>query len=135
VTAGPVPVPTPLTRPFWDGSARGELLIQHCDACGRSAFPPRPHCASCAEPLRWVRATGEGTLVTFAINHRPDPSFEVSDPQILAVVELDEGVRMATSLIGLDPDPDAIAIGMAVSVTFIPRGGLRLPVFAPQEPA
>lgn len=129
MTAGPFPVPTPLTQPFWDGAARGELRVQRCDGCGRRTFPPRAFCPACAGPLEWIACTGRATVASFAINHRPDAAFETAEPQILALVQLEEGVRMATTLVGMAPDPDAIALGMPVTVVFVRRGPQSIPVF------
>ena len=129
MTAGPVPVPTPLTAPFWEGASRGELCVQRCSSCEEHRFPPRPFCPSCTGPLEWVAIAGRGVVASFAINHRPDPRFGTAEPQILAIVVMEVGVRMATNLV--DVESDAVRIGMPVSVRFIPRGSLLLPVFAP----
>lgn len=79
------PVPTPETQHFWDGASRGELLLQRCDDCTRSYFPPRPFCPACASRRVSVyRASGKATLYSYAIHHRPVPGF--TPPYAIAVV-------------------------------------------------
>lgn len=126
----PVPVPTPETRPFWDGTAAGELRLQRCRACERHYFPPRPFCPTClSDDVTWERVGGRGTLHSYVINHRPAPGWD--DPYAIAVVELDEGPRMMTNLVGVDQTPEALVLDMPLAVTFEARGDVMLPVFRP----
>jgi len=131
-TAKPEPVPTPDTEPFWDGCAAGELRIQRCLDCGRPYFYPRPVCPACGSvQVEWVTASGEATLHSYVINHRPAPGYENDAPYAIAVVQLTEGPRMMTSIVGIPNTPDDLVLDMPLRVRFEPRGDVFLPVFGP----
>lgn len=123
----PLPCPTALSRPHWDGCARGELLVQCCADCGRRVFPPQPVCTACfSERVGWERSSGRGLIYSFTVVHRPPrPEFEV--PYVIVIVELEEGWHMLSNL--LDCDPDAVAVGDPVEVSFETRAGMVLPMF------
>ena len=116
----PLPVPDPVTKPFWDGLKQGELRIQRCSACGDAVFYPRVGCPSCgSRALEWITASGRGTVHAFTIAHRGVPAaFKGAVAYVVALVELEEGARLMTNLIGVDPTPEAVRIGMAVEVMF-----------------
>jgi uncharacterized OB-fold protein len=91
------PLPTPETRHFWDGTAAGELRLQRCDACANVYFPPRPFCPACASRNVTVfKASGNATLYSYVINHRPAPGF--TPPYAIAVVELAEALELDMKL-------------------------------------
>ena len=124
------PRPTPETQPFWDGCAAGELRLQRCTSCEAHYFPPRPFCPDClSDDVVWEAVSGRGTLHTYVINHRPAPGFEA--PYAIAVVQLDEGPRMMSSIVGVEQTPEALVLDMALEVTFEERGEVQLPVFRP----
>lgn len=128
----PQPRPTPLSQPFWDATARKELLLQRCDACATHLFYPRHNCTECgSRSLSWLPVEGKGTLFTYTIARRPThPAFADRVPYVIAVVELAEGPRMTTNLV--ECSLDAISIGMPVEVAFGDlQDGLRLPFFRP----
>ncbi|MFG1701457.1 Zn-ribbon domain-containing OB-fold protein [Nonomuraea sp. NPDC049309] len=128
----PAPKPTPETRPFWDGTAAGELRIQRCTACERHYFYPRPSCPRCGgDQVEWVRASGRATLYSYVINHRPAPGFEDEAPYAIAVVELEEGVRMMTNIVGVPNDPEHLELDMELQVVFERRGDVTVPLFEP----
>jgi uncharacterized protein len=128
----PVPVPTPETKPFWDGCAAGELRIQRCTDCARPYFYPRPVCPHCGSTdVEWFTASGNATLYSYVINHRPAPGFEEDTPYAIAVVQLAEGPRMMTSIVGLPATPEALELDMPLRVRFEQRGDMSLPVFGP----
>jgi uncharacterized OB-fold protein len=128
----PEPRPTPETLPFWEGCAAGELRIQHCKACDRHVFYPRPLCPHCGSgELEWVVSDGTATLHSYVISHRPAPGFAADVPYVIAVVELPEGVRMMTNLVNVDPDPEQLPLDMPLRVVFEQRGEMHLPVFEP----
>jgi uncharacterized OB-fold protein len=130
VPGKPVPEPTPETRPFWDGCAVGELRIQRCLDCNLAYFYPRPVCPGCGSArVDWFTASGAATLYSYVINYRPAPGFEDEVPYAIAVVELAEGPRMMTSLVGIPASPDALVLDMKLQVTFERRGEESLPVF------
>jgi uncharacterized OB-fold protein len=116
---GPIPLPTPETRPFWEAARRHELQLRCCRACGRHHFYPRAACPHCLSgELEWQRASGRGTLHTFTVVHRGQRDFPLGAPYVIAIVELAEGPRLMTNLVGVAADPKAIRIGMPVEVTF-----------------
>jgi len=122
-TAGQIPQPVldGDTRPYWEGVARGELRIQRCEACGRYVFYPRSICPYChADRLGWVTASGEGTIYSYTVVHQAFGPFADQPPFVVALVELAEGVRMLTRIVGADGSrvPSQIAIGAPVRVMF-----------------
>jgi uncharacterized OB-fold protein len=130
--AKPVPEPTPETQPFWDGCAAGELRLQRCTDCSQAYFYPRPVCPSCGSVrVEWFTASGDATLYSYVINHRPAPGFEADAPYAIAVVQLAEGPRMMTNIVGVPQTPEALVLDMPLRVTFEQRGQISLPVFAP----
>lgn len=114
----PLPVATEISRPFWEGLKEGRLSLQHCDDCHTWVFYPRRHCTHCLSPeLSWQEASGEATLYSYTLARIPTlPEFADEAPQALAVVELAEGVRMNTTLVGLEEQE--IEVGMALAPVF-----------------
>ncbi|MCU1641341.1 MAG: DNA-binding protein [Nocardia sp.] len=127
------PEPTPETAPYWEGAAQGELRIQRCRTCGRHYFYPRPFCRYCGgEGVEWVAVSGRARLVSYVISHRPVPGHEPLSP-VIALVELDEGPRLMTNLLGVDPDPEKLPLDMRLTVTFAEHQGAVLPYFEPAK--
>lgn len=126
-----LPEATPETRHFWEGTAAGELRLQRCTACEHVYFPPRPFCPQCASrDVRVFAASGRATLYSYVINHRPAPGFE--DPHSIAVVELEEGPRMMTNVVGCPQTPEALVLDMELEVTFEELSDdITLPLFRP----
>jgi hypothetical protein len=118
MTGKPLPHVTPKTQPFWDALREHRIDIQQCDACHRWVFFPRPHCPHCfSQSLAWKTVSGEGELLTYTLSRLPTlPQFADELPQKLAVVRLDEGVHMNTTLVGLAEDQ--IEVGMRVKPVF-----------------
>lgn len=114
----PLPQPTPVSRPFWDGLKEGKVRIQHCAECGAWVFYPRSRCHRClSERLEWRTVSGAGSLYTFTIARQPtSPHFVDEVPQLLAVVELDEGVRLTSTLVNVAEQD--IRIGMRLAPVF-----------------
>lgn len=131
MTARPLPNPTPLTRPFWDGARRRELCIQRCRACRSFVFYPRYFCTVCgSDALEWVQASGRGTVFTYTVARRPThEAFADRVPYVIAVVELEEGPKLTTNIVGVDPEQ--VAIGMPVHATFDDVGDVTLVLFQP----
>jgi uncharacterized OB-fold protein len=128
-----LPQPTPETQHFWDGCALGELRLQKCGACHESYFPPRPFCPKCgSRGVEIYPASGQATLYSFVINHRPRPDMG-TEPHSIAVVELAEGPRMMTNIVGCPQTPEALQLDMALVVTFQTFGEITLPFFKPAE--
>lgn len=99
---------------FWEGTSAGELRVQHCPTCGRLRHPPGPMCPSCgADKQDWVVAAGRGTVFSYVVHHHPPvPGKQL--PFVVALVELEEGVRMLGELI--DVDPATVHVGMSVQL-------------------
>ena len=118
MTGKPLPLPTDRSRPFWDALRAHRVDIQRCGACGRWIFFPRLHCPACfSHDLAWKTVSGEGELLTFTISRVPTmPEFADETPQILAVVRLDEGPHLNTTLVGLKEDE--IEVGMRLRPIF-----------------
>ena len=128
----PLPTVSGETKPFWDYCRRGELLIQKCDRCGEYQFYPRGICANCwSNEIRWVTASGKGTVWTFTVTYQNrTPGFAEEVPYVLALVELDEGVRMFSNIV--ECDPLEVTIGMPVEVTFVrATDQFSIPYFKP----
>ena len=110
------------------------MWLRHCQACDSAYFYPRDICPECfSRDTDWVQSSGKGIVHTFAIVHRgPTPPFRERTPYVLAIVELAEGPRIPTNLVEIEPDPEAIKIGMAVEVVFEPLDDkISLPKFRP----
>jgi uncharacterized OB-fold protein len=104
------------TQFFWDGTAAGELRIQKCNACGELRHPPGPMCPSChAADRGHVVASGRGTVFSFLVHHAPQLPGKAL-PATLALIELEEGVRMVGEV--LQPPEGGVAIGDPVQVVF-----------------
>jgi len=115
----PIPQPTPETQDFWDGTKAGELRLQRCTACSNVYFPPRPFCPKCASRnVESFVSSGKGRLSTYVINTRPAPGFEADAPYAIAVVELNEGPRLMTSIVGVAQTPETLPIDAPVEVAF-----------------
>ena len=128
-----IPVANFDTQPFWEGCARGALLLQRCTACGAYRHPPSPICAAClSDKQEWVPASGRGKLYTFVVVRETRArGWDKMVPYVLAVVTLEEGPRMLTNLVNVEPE--AVAIDMPVEVTFAELDGTtKLPLFQPQ---
>ncbi|CAM5462864.1 Zn-ribbon domain-containing OB-fold protein [Streptomyces purpurascens] len=97
-----LPEPDAFTRTYWDAAAEGRLLIRRCRACGRAHHYPREFCPRCwSEDVVWEPASGRATLYTWSVVHRNDlPPFAERTPYVAAVVDLAEGPRMMTEVVG-----------------------------------
>ena len=114
----PRPVPTPVSQPFWDALRDERVALQRCDECDQWVYYPRSRCPRClSDRLTWTTVDGRGTVYTFTVAEQPTaPPFADEVPQVLAVVELTEGVRVSTTLVGVDPG--AVTVGLPVEPVF-----------------
>ena len=115
----PVPVEDPDSAPFWAGCRDHQLLVQHCLHCGTPRYPARPHCYECQSTRHeWRAASGLGSVYSWIVVHHPVPKdiYAGDVPYVVALIDLDEGVRVASNII--DCDPAAISDGMRVAVLF-----------------
>ena len=130
--AKPIPHPSPESLPFWEAAKTHRLLLPHCNSCGKFWFPPSRRCPHClSSDFVWRESKGEGRIYSFVVYHRVyHPGFEGEVPYTVAIVELDEGPRMLSNIVGIAPD--AVRCDMRVRVVFQEqRGGFVLPKFAP----
>ena len=99
---------------FWEGAQKGELRVQSCNACGVLRHPPGPACPSCGALDRgYVVASGQGTVFSYVVHrHPPVPGKEL--PIVIALIDLDDGVRMVGEVHGVEPDE--IEIGQRLQV-------------------
>jgi uncharacterized protein len=98
----PLPFVYEENKPFWEGTKRHELMIQRCKDCGKYQFFPRSTCMNClSENIEWVKAGGKGKVYSFTIAYRPGhPAFVDKVPYNIAIIELDEGVRLPSNITG-----------------------------------
>lgn len=125
-----VPELTEANRPFWTGGATGQLLLPRCEACGRWVDPGEEACGDCGGPLSSQAVSGRATVFTYTVNTQAwNPDLPV--PYVVALVELEEqeGLRLATNIVGCEPDE--VRIGMPVQVLFEHQGEAYVPLFQP----
>jgi uncharacterized OB-fold protein len=128
----PVPQPSVETRRYWEGCKQRELWLPYCLSCEAFYFYPRPFCPACfGWQTEWRQTSGRGKVYTFSIQYRPQgPGF--TPPYVTAIVQLDEGPRMLTNLVDIEPDPEHVRCDMAVEVDFLELSDeISLPVFRP----
>lgn len=122
----PMPVPTPVTRPFWEGLQQREVRLQRCEDCQQWVFYPRSHCPHCLSArLAWHTVSGRGVIYSFCVSNVPSaPMFADEVPQKLAIVELEEGVRLCSTLVATEGVE--LKVGMAVLPVFEDHGAITL---------
>ena len=133
--------PDAFSRVYWEAAADGRLLLRRCAGCGRAHHYPREFCPYCwSEDVGWEQASGRATLYTWSEVHANDlPPFRERLPYVAAVVDLEEGPRMMTTVVGCPAGE--LWIGMGLTVTFDtadPAGSLimdmaGIPVFGPSD--
>jgi uncharacterized OB-fold protein len=124
----PAPIVTEDSAAFWDAADEGRLVAQRCAECGRLRHPPRPMCPECGSlVVEMAELSGRGVVYSYALLHHPQhPAFEY--PVLAALIDLDEGIRVVSNLVGLEPSE--IRIGLPVEVEFVSTDGdHRVPVF------
>lgn len=126
----PAPEPNGDSRHFWAAARERRLVVRQCRACGQRHFMPRSQCPACwSDQLEWVDCKGFGTVYSMSVVHRaPTPDFAEVTPYVIALIDLEEGPRMFTNVIG--PGALEVAIGERVKVVFESRdGGALIPQF------
>lgn len=133
----PLPHPSDLTRPYWEGTAQGRLLLQTCAGCGKPRHYPRWICDTCHSfDATWTEASGRGRVHSWTVAHHAfHPAFADDLPYTLVVVDLKEGVRALGRY--AEPTGAGLRVGLPVRAAMQPAGGgVALPVFAPDgDPA
>jgi uncharacterized OB-fold protein len=124
----PVPEITPLNEPYWQALAEGQLKFQRCNHCGHAWLPPRGECPECLRAdWTWQIASGRAKLVSWVVYHIAyHPAFKDRVPYNVAVVELEEGPRLISNIIG----DGALAIDRALALVIEQEAGVALPRFA-----
>jgi len=123
------------TRPFWEGTKRGEFLVQQCNDCGSKLYPPKLYCPNCmSQSIEWIKATGKGKVFSYSVSHDDPPTSGVAKylkaPYVVAIIELDEGVKIISNIV--DCKPEDVRCDMNVEVVFRDIGeGVILPGFKP----
>jgi uncharacterized OB-fold protein len=128
----PIPVPSAESQAYWDGLRDRKLLMPRCDACGKYWFPPSLLCPHCnATNWTWTSTSGRGRIFSYVVYHRIyHPGFADEVPYAVAVIELDEGPRMVSNVIGIAPDK--LACDLPVQVVYQPiTDTITLPKFEP----
>jgi len=113
VSPRPIPQADEESREFYEGARRHELMLMRCRKCGTWRLPSRPRCHECwSTETEWARASGRGTLYSFGLMHQKFPGFEEEIPYNYALVELEEGPRIVTNVVGV-PNEE-LRVGMPV---------------------
>jgi uncharacterized OB-fold protein len=118
-TPKPLPAIDHLSAPFWEGCQEGRLRLQTCTACRKPQFPPGPVCTHCGSPdSEWIDSSGRASVYSWIVVRHPIPVEVYADdvPYVVALVELEEGVRMPTNIV--DCAPEAVSAGMPLEVCF-----------------
>jgi uncharacterized OB-fold protein len=138
VVRADIPTIDSASAPYWDAARNGRLLIAKCETCERVHHYPRPFCPYCwSEDVHPVQASGTGTLYTYSTVYANDLApFNERLPYVAAIVELDEGPRLMTTIEGAEPEH--LRVGMPVTAAFRPVAGHDpnspyLTVFTPSE--
>ena len=117
----PAPARTPETDEFWAATSTGRLLLARCAQCTAVIWYPRALCPDCGSTsVTWIEASGLGTVYSFTVVHRGTGPYRDAAPYVVAYVELAEGPRVLTNLIGCAPDQ--VQIGQRVRVVFCDTG-------------
>lgn len=134
----PAPAVNPETKPFWEATTEDQLLIQECGSCSMVYYYPRARCPNCfADTTAWIEASGRGHIYSYSITYGGvGGEYAEATPYVLAYVELEEGPRMLTNIVGLDEDEfELLEIGQPVKLTFTEtdhESGYKLPRFIPE---
>lgn len=115
---------------YWSAAREGRLDLPLCSGCGKLHWYPRVHCPHCGSPdLAWVAASGKGTIHTFTVVRQSgDPYFKTKLPYVLAMIDLDEGVRMMSNIV--DCEPASVRVGAPVRLVFEEAGqACEVPLF------
>jgi uncharacterized OB-fold protein len=127
---GAAPTMTPETQPFWDAANAGVFLLQKCPDCGSFQYYYRALCSHCwSDRIEDYPSSGRGTVWTYSVVYRNNsPGYRDMTPYVVALVELEGGVKVLTNVVG--GDPERVDFGTEVAVRFsITDGGQAIPVF------
>jgi hypothetical protein len=123
----PLPQPDALTAPFWDACRRGILEVSACADCGHLFLPPGPCCPACWSTQLAARpVSGRGRVFSFVVYRRTYHA-GMPAPYVVALIELDEGPRLISNIVGCAPEE--VSVDMPVRVRFDAVGDFTLPRF------
>jgi len=123
------------TREFWAATKNKEFKYQQCDSCQTVVFYPRRHCTGCTDgTLEWKTATGKGTIYTFSVVRQSyHPFFRNQVPYAVAWIDMDEGPRILSNVVGVTDPLNELKIGQAVTVEWEEHEELCIPLFKPLD--
>lgn len=123
------------TKPFWEATKNKQLTYQKCDACGTVVFYPRRHCTGCTSgQLSWHTASGKGTIYSYSVVRQSyHPFYRDKTPYAVAWVDLDEGPRLLSNIVGINDPQSDIRIGQKVEVEWEEHEELCIPLFRPVD--
>lgn len=121
------------TRDFWTATKDKKLKYQECANCGTVVFYPRRHCTGCIKgDLVWKASAGQGTVYSYSVVRQSyHPFFRHKVPYAVAWIDLDEGPRILSNLVGVDDPIDDVSIGLRVTVEWEEHEELCIPLFRP----
>ena len=128
----PIPKPAPESEPYWQAAKQHQLSLPKCNACGKFWFPPSQSCPNClAVDFEFKPVSGRGKVYSFVTFHRVyHPAFAGEVPYVVAIVELEEGPRLLSNIVGIKPE--AVVCEMPVTVVFDDVGDdVSVPKFTP----
>jgi uncharacterized OB-fold protein len=132
--AVPMPPIDALSRPYWDALAAGRHTFQRCGSCGNAWLPPRHECPRClAADATWETASGAARLISWVVFHTAfHPAFKGRVPYTVAIVELAEGPRLISNIVGVD-DPESLRIEQPLALVIEEESGVAIPRYRPAE--
>ena len=127
--------PEPDSQPFWEATKQHKLMYQSCNACNEVIFFPRRHCTSCgSQDTSWHESKGQGTVYTYSvIMQSRHPAFKDLGPYAVGYIDLDEGFRIMSNIVGVNDPVKDLSCGMKVKVRWEDQGegAVSLPMFEP----
>lgn len=132
----PMPVfPELDTQAYWDATKERKLIYQRCNSCNAVVFTPRRHCTACGgADLKTLESAGEGSVYTYSVvRQNRQPAFAEMGAYSVAYIDLDEGFRMLSTVVGVGDPTQEISVGMRVKVDFEAQDSsdYLVPVFRP----
>ncbi len=121
------------TAPFWKGTKDKEFRYQQCANCGTVVWHPRKHCTGCVDgDLQWHTSSGNGTVYSFSVVRQSyHPFFRNKVPYAVAYVDLDEGPRFLTNVVGVDDPLTDVSIGQKVTIEWEEHEEVNIPLVRP----
>jgi len=136
----PLPAITTEAKRFWDAAAQNKLVMQRCQDCRAWVWTPRPSCFECgSERLDWTQMSGRGEIYSFTVirqvvGRAASKAFEPDIPYVIAWIDLEEGPRMLSSLVNVEPDPKVVKCDMPVEIVFSKlTDDITIPLFQPAK--